>query len=218
MIYLLCGYSKTGKDTFYEQISSNNVMYEWQIYSAIPKKQLDLENINKYYVRVAFANAVKIEAAQIYHIPYVVTDKDCKQFIHYKSGELVSARDIYIEWAQLRKTNNIYYWANLVVQFILQNYPTSDIIITDWRFVEEIEYIKEYFSQVTTIRLYRASVETNMNNYSEHALDNYVTDFLIIDKQDNFIEVCTKFPQYNNYTLALFRDANDANDDNNYKP
>lgn len=133
-IYLLCGYSKTGKDTFYHNLYEQK--YNWLVYG---KTKLILPT---QAVRLAFADNIKIEAAQIYNIPYIVNDKDNKQFTHYITGKIVSARDIYIECAAIRKQENIYYWVKQIVDIIIQYYSTSDIIITDWRFQEEIYYLQ----------------------------------------------------------------------------
>ena len=50
-------------------------------------------------------------------------------------------------------------------------------VITDCRFPNEIQIIKDYFRDVTTIRIIRDVSE--MSDISEHALDDFIADFTI---------------------------------------
>ena len=84
------------------------------------------------------------------------------------------------------------FWALKVAKAIENDMP--DIaVITDCRFPNEIQIIKDYFRGVTTIRIIRDISE--MSDISEHALDDYTPDFevvnngTIIDLKDSLKDV-----------------------------
>lgn len=201
-IYFLCAYSKTGKDSFYQYLSAKksiNHYDKWVLYNNDYSKHFISD---KKYIRLAFADELKKEVSTIYNIDLLIDDKDKKQFRHYLTNEIVSARDIYIEWATIRKKEDKYYWVKKLINKIL-NYINDDvnIIITDWRFIEELSYIKQYFDNVYTVRLYRSEIaQPHSAIFSEHSLDNYLTDILLVsDNLNNFKQVLLYFPQYYNY-------------------
>jgi hypothetical protein len=202
VIYLLCAYSKTGKDIFYYKLQNNiNPQHsKWILYSKNNSKHFI--NNNKY-VRVSLADNLKIEAAQIYNIPFNISDdeKDIKQFTHYITKQIVSARDIYIEWADIRKKEDINYWVKKTVDFILTYHNNDMIVVTDWRFMEELLYFQKYFENIFTVRLCRPEItEPPLDIISEHNLDNYTTDILLIsDILNNAKIVLKRFPQYSDY-------------------
>mgnify|MGYP000890179782 CR=1 FL=1 len=70
------------------------------------------------------------------------------------------------------------FWALKVAKAIEHDVP--DIaVITDCRFPNEIQIIKDYFRDVTTIRIIRDVSE--MSDISEHALDDFTPDFEIMN-------------------------------------
>lgn len=84
------------------------------------------------------------------------------------------------------------FWALKVAKAIEHDVP--DIaVITDCRFPNEIEIIKDYFRDVTTIRIIRDVSE--IDDVSEYSLDNYEPDFTIdnngtvLDLQSSLKEV-----------------------------
>jgi len=152
--------------------------------------------------RTAFADKLKSEASEIYGIPSVVADaeKDIKQFEHYITGELVSARDIYIEWGAIRRAQNHNYWCKMVLESIDTN--VTNCFVTDWRYPNEAKFMIETYNNVVTVRLYRSDVpEPPIHIDSEHSLDSYRTDILLIrdDLENEFEKTLHKFPQYQGY-------------------
>src|SRR4030042_3174435 len=103
LITLVCGYRRTGKDKLYD-ILTNNILekdrFKWRVYKPSTSISPD-SKFDKFqkYKRIGFADALKREASLEYGIPEHIDDneKDIKQFQHYKSDTIVSARDIYIE-------------------------------------------------------------------------------------------------------------------------
>lgn len=68
------------------------------------------------------------------------------------------------------------FWALKVAKAIEHDMPNI-AVITDCRFPNEIRIIKDYFRDVTTIRIIRDVSE--MSDISEHALDDFTADFTI---------------------------------------
>jgi hypothetical protein len=196
-IILLCGYRRTGKDSFYQKLTNNDIPYVWHIYQDLNKNPDFPKNVE--YIRTAFADALKIETSQIYGISSNDDNKDVKNIIHYKTSELVSKRDIFIEWASVRRLEDPNYWCKAA--FINLDYIDKWIVVTDWRFTNEEIYVKEISSNVITCRLFRSDVaEPDKEIISEHELDNTITDFLFLSSEDEFPDFIKKFPQYKNYT------------------
>lgn len=204
-VILICGYRRTGKDTVCASLLHSDGKYRWRIYkhpSSI-HKYFD-KSPNSSYFRTAFADALKIEASAEYGIPITVNDadKDTKQFVHYKTNETVSARDIYIEWGAFRRTQNIDYWCKMALD---ENCAKGgNCVVTDWRFCNESRYANDNFD-VTTVRVYRSEVpEPAIDIQSEHDLDDYCTDFLLISDgvEGEFEKAVQRFPQYKDYVMS----------------
>ena len=201
-ILLVCGYRRTGKDTLYQTLIGESD-YKWNIYQHKDRK-IDEPFPLSSYTRVSFADPLKSEASEVYGIPEYVpdSDKDLKQFIHYCTGELVSARDIYIEWGKYRRFQDPNYWCKQALKSI-SNENSSSIVITDWRFINEGEFFLQNYENVLTIRIYRSDVlEPDINIESEHQLDTRATDLLITSTSTDFDSVVVRFPQYKDYVLT----------------
>lgn len=217
-LILICGYRRTGKDTLYSILATNQTSvdrFKWRIYKhpdQIGRKMKS--DKNTIYERTSFADNLKCEASKVYGIPQVVSesDKDLKQFIHYKTGELVSARDIHIEWGAIRRSEDPNYWCKAALKHIPKpsqtqyetgsDTSTVNYVVTDWRFRNESKYALDNYDNVLTIRVYRSDVpEPPSNVESEHDLDTYRTHFLLLNDElkGEFLKVIEKFPQYSDY-------------------
>lgn len=225
-VTLICGYRRTGKDSLFHILSSNsrvnlnnsgalggslvnlnNPGASWIVYKN-PNIQHSLSTYpdsNIKYIRTAFADALKQEVSEQYNIPINISDsdKDNKQFTHYKTGELVSARDTYIEWGQIRRSQNLNYWCAAAFKPI-PNEPNINCVVTDWRFPNELSYTKSHCNRVITARVYRSAVpEPPMSEISEHSLDSYATDFLLVIDGEFDLAVA-RFPQYSGYVMCEY--------------
>lgn len=210
-LYLVCGYRGTGKDTLYLALNGQSDV-SWCVF-ANKNKCSDLLGLSlttrfpgvplldKKLFRIAFADALKIEAAAIYGIPEVVEDKNMKQFIHYATGEMVSARDIYIEYGV---KDDIYYWCKKALDDLID----ADYMVTDWRLYKELDYSKRVTENIVTIRVYRSDVvEPAKHIVTEHELDDYMTDLLLLPLEDMVNskpseKIMEKFPQYKGYEFV----------------
>jgi len=78
-------------------------------------------------------------------------------------------------------------------------------VVTDWRFANELHCTNDMFTNVITARVYRKDVpEPPINLESEHSLDNYVTDYLLLSSPDEFNDTVKKYPQYAEYTYSEY--------------
>jgi len=189
-IILICGYKRTGKDTLYENLTLNG-QYNWSVYRN-SQKELKLD---KNYSRFSFADELKKEVSKIYGIPFQVDDKDLKQYKRV-DGKIASARDLYIEWGTIKRKQDPYYWCKFIKK--------DKCIITDWRYPNELEYVANG-SDTSTVRVFRSSVPVpDQTIESEHSLDKFTTDFLVLDNCDDLAKVQSLFPQYKDYTFYTY--------------
>lgn len=203
-IILLCGYRTTGKDTFFQILTKNPGFhtFRYKIF-AHPNFKSSAFNTNLPYERLSFADNLKQEASIEYGIPAHIpdSDKDLKQFIHPTTKSLISARDIYIEWADIRKSQDQDYWIKKAFD---SHKIGSSFIVTDWRYTNESFYVKQTFQNTITARIYRSNIiEPALSISSEHSLDFYQTDLLILshDLEDDFEKAVQRFPQYKDFIL-----------------
>lgn len=202
-VILVCGYRRTGKDTLYQKLSNpnqENSGFSWKIYQH-PDRIREVFDKESLYIRTAFADSLKIEAGNEYNIPVMIADadKDIKQFTHYKTGDMVSARDIYIEWGAIRRSQDPDYWCKAALN-LSNSTENTWIVVTDWRFQNESEYVLNNFTDTITCRLYRSDIpEPDVHIESEHQLDSYATDLLLVRNDDEFKRTAIKFPQYFEY-------------------
>lgn len=205
---MLCGYRRTGKDSLNQILNAeftDPTRFKWRVYRA-PNSSIELQQ-NVRYEGKAFAFELKRESSEVYGIPAVVSDadKDVVQFQHYQTNKPVSARDIYIEWGALRRAQDPNYWCKKVCEKITGDIQTNDVchIITDWRFGNEIQYVKSVFPSVIEIRIYRSEVPVPDSDIpSEHDLDHYPTQLLLLRDDDHtseFAKALVLFPQYQHY-------------------
>lgn len=220
-VILVSGYRRTGKDKLYSILSANDEFdgkFKWIIYKHPNNLKDFTSNDEKFkYIRTAFADALKQESSDEYKIPTTISDseKDLEQFIHYKTGKNVSARDIYIEWGKIRRSQDLDYWCKAA--FTSSNISSKEemetsqhvsntelyaYFVTDWRFTNEANYVLNNFNNVITVRVYRSNVPVPpIDVDSEHNLDNYRADFLLIPDgvEGEFEKAIKIFPQYTDY-------------------
>ncbi len=135
---MVCGFKGTGKDTFYGNYSKNY----YSVYS-INSRCLLLE---PSYVRVGFADNVKKEVNDIYDLSN--PNKDDIIF------ENTTYRDLLITHAKNKKKEDINYWVKKSYDWKKRN----NVMITDFRFLHEYEYLVKLGHEPVTIRLFRSEV------------------------------------------------------------
>lgn len=102
---------------------------------------------------------------------------------------------------QMRETLNQdpYYYINKAYYKSIRGNEGHDLMITDFRIPEELEFLKKKVSRIQTVRVYDG---TRSEHFLEHRLDNFQTDFLLIPENNYkilFTEAVKQFPQYSDY-------------------
>ncbi len=112
----------------------------------------------------------------------------------YPSLHIQSLRNHYVRYADYQLKLNTNHFVQQVVNQIVSDKNISSIVITDWRHVHEYEFIKQYIEQhhlpwkIVTIRLFREEVPIpDASEKSEHNLDNFQTDQVLVSKQTTHI-------------------------------
>ena len=202
-VAMVTGYQRTGKDHLYQQlVSTASTSSALSVYkhpqSSRPMKFPTFNNLQ----RVAFADELKIEVAQRYGVTVNDDMKDIK-IIDYANDECKSARDLYNEWGQMRRRQNPNYWIQMVVSQVRAH---GDYMITDWRFPNEQEYLAARYTDIITIRVFRSDVPIPAASIvSEHGLDNWCTEYLIVPEslcEVEFLAAVRQFPCYKDYVLC----------------
>lgn len=198
-VVLLAGYKRTGKDTLYKQLRAypGETVAAWSVYchAEAIKAFPTLINVK----RLAFADALKEEVAEHYHMSVPDDMKDERVFdcldVQHKS-----ARDLYTEWAKIRRASDPEYWAKLLGSQIKRN---GKYVVTDWRFPNEYTYLDERVTKLVTARVFRSHVPIPAaSEESEHALDTWATQYLIVPESlhdEDFRKAVEVFPFYKDY-------------------
>ncbi len=201
---LICGFRRSGKDHFGSLLctprTSNFSTPYWKLYG----KYNSFKLIGLNPVRKAFADKLKEEVSENYNIPLTIPEqlKDAKIF--EREGEYFSSRDLYIEWSNYRRSQDPDYWIKKCIEDPLLNSGNngSTLIITDWRYYNEVNYLS-LMRPCVTIRVYRSNVpEPSLLSHDEHQLDRTSTDFLAVTSEEEFILATRRFAQYEKYVFV----------------
>lgn len=171
-ILLLSGYSTSGKDLLADYIVQS-----------------------RPFCKMAFATELKIRVSKKYDIPYnlTLTQKGKSQLFNG-----ITIRQLLITEATKMRELDELFWVKHVSKEIknkiifTEKYPelypenaNPNVVISDTRFPNEIEYIKNNFPghNVVTIRINRHTVSP-VNSETEYKLDNYNFDYYIENNSD----------------------------------
>jgi hypothetical protein len=139
------------------------------------------------YYRVAFADVLKDMVAAAYDIDRKLCDTvEGKQTL-LPNGKTVREVLIY-ESAEAKKGNSNVFAEQALIKILESN--QNHIVISDWRYPEEYEFIKINLGpDVThnTIRIVRPGLPSLLDP-SEHALDSWSFDTTITNTQLKFLE------------------------------
>lgn len=190
---MITGYKGTGKDFLHSKLLSGQLMFSRHLPFGNPVYLVFSNSAEKLTVlcngtarhRFAFADTVK-------------------DIVHkkYGDGEKNVMRHLYKHEAELAKLTKSTIWADIVFEKIgVMESRIADI--TDFRFPIEYETALHSGRNVITTRIFRSEVPIPpQEDTTEHALDEFVTDILILPWFDNFNTVLRLFPQYCNHVFS----------------
>lgn len=140
------------------------------------------------YKRYGFADMVKIHTADKHKFPLELTQSQTGKntlVISPQSNTTQTVRQFLIDESQFLKNgfNDQAVWAKILERLIKeQNSPDIPlkIVITDWRYPEELSHFQETFPDVPikTVRIVRTNI-IPLNDLSEHSIDHIVCDYTI---------------------------------------
>jgi hypothetical protein len=203
---LVTGYAKTGKDTFFQDLKQKTIRFQvdgdkkkatWHVFAKNAHFADMLQQFEQVELfRCAFADALKNVTHNYLGIecPTHAFEKvkDSCLFVDPKDPtQLRTMRGWYIHLATQKRMEDPLFWANYVYNIPVPEHHAR--IITDWRMKNE------YKQGYLTLRLFRSDVP-NPSFPSEHELDSWLTDFLLVPWQDTET-VLKQFPQYHSYCL-----------------
>lgn len=203
--HLICGYKRSGKDTFYTQIKNGKIVQEYNepnnletnpmFYILADKSNPPFFDIKGY--RLGMADLVKEVVNQSLGLRFKT--KECadiaKDFMFIQDKLL---RNYYIELAMNKRESDPDYWCRNAYEL---HSDKSQLVITDWRFKNEKDFF-ETKGKCITYRVYRNEADSNdFSDASEHGLDNEKTDYLIVGSIQDIEKAKLKFPQYQRYKL-----------------
>lgn len=196
---LICGYRRTGKDTLYQQLNKQGeIPFNWRVYAAPEADHASqLAWLHQKGPRAAFADELKRQVQDRLKHAGVIFDyeaeKDTRVFEF--EGRKTTYRQECIDHGRRRREEDKDYWARIVLR-----QGGIDTIITDFRFPNEYAFIKEHVGDVLTIRVFRGEVPIPpAEELSEHSLDPFTADLLLVVSDRDLEEACKLFPQYRTY-------------------
>lgn len=188
---MVCGYRRSGKDfTGQVLVSGGKLTDHWNIYGHRRVKPEWLESHLRPtipVVRSAFADALKVETATLLGmgVEELELSKDLplpeevrKDFptlvVH---GLRPTFRDILIDTGMRRRSECPNHWVKIVAQ---RYEPRSLNLVTDFRFLSELELPRLVGTQALTVRVVNRDVPIpGADEIVEHHLDDYTTDVLL---------------------------------------
>jgi len=229
--HLICGYKRSGKDTFYKKIQTGAFYKHTEDPSQDTNKHslnhytnIYLESEPRFYIlskpgtttsievlknsiRIAMANMVKQEVNHNLRIGFKTKElaKDNLTIYDNEKGKYRVLREYYIEHAMKMREMNPDHWCHQSYLHLLTSEEENDnVVITDWRFKNEKEFFENY-GPVITYRIFRSETDDeNFFDVSEHSLDQENTDFLVLGNLKDIERAKSKFPQYKDYTMSCY--------------
>jgi hypothetical protein len=210
-VLLLSGYSQTGKNTFAQWLTNSSIdtSKQWVLLSSTSQSSSMLPIVHSDYSNkntsvISIANIAKHRYAKINRLPLsnLYIDGIREQYRSDLSKYCLAMKEAFGE----------NFWLKLALEDIELSKCSKFIIVTDWRFKHELEYMHELRSRnligdVGTIRMIRDVAPKQM----DMCLDNFKADGVIYgkfdgsSKDDNVIiqQIKNRFPQYLCYNNAV---------------
>lgn len=223
IITLLCGYRRTGKDSFATDQRRLSVYKNWCIYGP-PDKEIrvpffDVKN-------VCIAESLKILTLRKLKL-IGETDTNWKDFEEHKDKTYITDPEnpniskLYRRWlidngSEIRAKDKSTFIRTCIENEQNTANPSKHLIFTDFRFLQEYEYVLRHFppeqAYIQTVRVFRNQVDIppfdpealTVEDDSERGLDHFKTDFLAVSKSNHEEDIRRAkelFPVYKDYIL-----------------
>lgn len=221
----ICGYKGTGKDTLCKQLNhcEDAPEFNWVILRK-PGTQYTLFKFADAQ-RLSFADKLKQDCHLLYgfganwddrkneELTGLVNDHGMtlsEEMLH-KIRSLTGStlvRDVWVYHATMMRMYNPHHWVAEAMETLNSLDNSRPVTVTDFRFPNEVEYWERHQGPVVTCRVFRSEVPIAPQEVaSEHSLDEYETDLVLIPKENFYVELnalLERFPFYENYTAIPF--------------
>lgn len=194
MISLVCGARGPTKQLVVDAFRNLQPIKKWSVLSS---------HYNTIYLpdveTVSIARKIREEVAE--DIKFEADFNDIEKYEYLKNtnvmGINITLRDLLNLHAQSKRRKDLDYFIRNAYQW--GHFKYRSILVPDWRYADELNYLEEYVPENTiiqTIRVFDPEDET-VQYECDHALDSFLTDYVFIPEgTDNFYKLTEKFPQY----------------------
>jgi hypothetical protein len=132
------------------------------------------------YKKDKIAKSLKEKVSEKYNISLELFESQEGKRTLFETGE--TYRDLLVRHGEEMRIDDNSYWVKELVER-----TNGNIVISDWRFVEEYEYLKKTGSNIVTIRVERFDkIDTDCK--TEHSLDDFGFDYKIYNKTGTTVE------------------------------
>lgn len=207
-ILLVCGYRGTGKDTLCQQFNGIR-NFNWKV---LGREHRSDKFIIKPVRRIAYADVLKKTVNKMLGIKEDINTEPLKEMSLLQIEKIIgyelskehnkdkTLREYYIQYATEKRKQDEDYWCSRVE---LGTELKDHVMITDWRYKNEYEYVRKYwkYDTMTTIRVFRKDV-CIPEHESEHELDEIQTEYVLIPEkgyEEEYNKLIEIFPQYKGY-------------------
>lgn len=185
LVALICGYKRTGKDTFADELSKGNYEHVRAVYARRPHASKEhnamiFENAFLGAERITFAGSIRSLVSEILQLPEdseFLTDR--KDEIFTEDGETV--RDVMIRIGNEGRKRDPEVWAKKMISEMRRRGWERRFVCSDWRFKNELIAMRREVANVITFRVFRHSVPIPPSDVtSEHDLNDVDVDFVVL--------------------------------------
>jgi len=212
---LLCGFPKTGRDQFVNDLIFGN--REWIVYFDPKNEKPNIEDhLYKMRYRLSFEDEGKKLTAQMLGLPSTIDDMDRNKDRLIVSTRLLRdhIRDVIAK--ERIKQKDPAYWVKKAIETSTKSFENvqkklenqehnitsekMEYIVPDFSFSYELEYIQSLKWEIETVRFFNKDIEIPKDK-SYHTLDKFLTDYVLIPKNnhvEHWNQCLQYFPQYKN--------------------
>lgn len=199
----ICGYRRTGKDTLATDISEDRITHRWRGYVRADGK---FRNIYSDFLRAdvaAFHDPLWKFVRNLLGLPRDF-DYEGRKDEPRPDDFGRTIRDYMIAVGSAGRTIDRAYWVKQAfARFCVPEFLDRDatvVVCPDHRFRAEYEAAVSLGLEIVTLRVYRSAVPVPPPDVeSEHDLDDFQTDYLLVESEEEFVSATKVWPMYEGY-------------------